>query len=79
MTTPTLGLARRIVDETQVQVALGRMEARDQLYEARERVRHALAALEREIRALDDMPWDDLRREIHIEAADVESDLASVD
>lgn len=70
-----LNFARRGIDETQVQVALGRMEARDQLEEARERVLNALTTLERELRALDDMPWDELRREIHLEAADVEKDL----
>lgn len=72
-----LDFARRGVDETQVQVALGTMDARDQLDEARERVRQALAALEHEVRALDDMPWDHLQDEIHIEAADVERELTT--
>ena len=72
-----LNIARRGVDETNVQAALGKMEARKQLDQVRERVRKALAILEQEARALDDMPWDELRREINIEAADVESELVS--
>ena len=70
-----LTTARRSLDEIQVQMSLGKMEARDRIGEVRDGVERVLAIVERQLESFDDEPWDRLPDKIHLTEADVEGEL----